>query len=235
MDGEDRRPAAHGIAEDLIDRIRSGVLEVGQVLPTERELCVQFSASRSTVREALRLMAERNYAVVGGSRRPCAARPSLDGSWSAAITGVCEALGEAQGLAQIEQIRQFIECSAAAYAAREATQSQLIRLGEALGACESALGDHDRYVAADRAFHVAIIACVGNPALDAMLETFLARLIAGRDLSDRVLENDRISCGEHRALFEAILSGDADRAAAIMERHLNRAFRERLRGRLGGD
>lgn len=223
------------IADALIERIRSGVIAAEQSLPTERELCAQFSTSRPTVREALRLMSERGYATIGGSKRPRAARPSLEGVWAASIRGICETLGTDPGLAQIEQIRQFVECSAAAFAAREATQTQLTRLSEALKDCDAALGDHDRYVAADRAFHGAIIACVGNEALSAMLDTFLAQLIAGRDLSNTPVENDRVSCAEHHALFEAIVSGDADGASSTMDRHLNRAFRERLRGRLKKD
>ncbi len=219
------------IADSLIGRIRAGALADGAPLPTERELVAQFAVSRATVREALRLMQVRGYAVLGGSRRPRAARPSLSGSWTAAIEGICEALGPAQGLAEVEQIRQFIEVSAAAYAAREASQSQLTRLSEALRACEAALGDHQLYVTADRAFHTAIVASVGNAALVAMIDTFVARLIAGRDLSDRVDENDRISCGEHRALFEAIMARNAELAASLMEQHLDRAFRERLRRR----
>ena len=227
----DRRPVAHFIADELIARIRSGRLADGQPLPTERELVAEFSASRPTVREALRLMAVRGYALLGGSRRPRAARPSLGGSWAAAMAGICEALGTSQGLAEVEQIRQFIEVSAASYAAREATQLQLTRLSEALQACESALGDHPRYVVADRAFHTAIVACVGNAALVAMVDTFVERLIHDRDLSDQVDQNDRTSCGEHRALFEAIMARDPEAAAATMERHLDRAFRERLRRR----
>lgn len=42
------------LASALMDRINNGMYPVGSLLPTEMELCKQFGASRTTVREALR-------------------------------------------------------------------------------------------------------------------------------------------------------------------------------------
>ena len=46
------------IADDLIGRIRSGALGVGERLPGELQLMQDYSASRHTIREALRGMEE---------------------------------------------------------------------------------------------------------------------------------------------------------------------------------
>lgn len=223
---------AETIAGALIQRIRAGEIAHGDPLPTERDLTEAYHASRPTVREALHLVALRGYAITGGARRPRATRPTMGDSWSVAVAAICGTLGEGPGLAQFEQIRQFIETSAAAYAAREASHTQLARIAAALTDCEARLGDHPAYVAADRAFHAAIIACVGNDALTALVETLLARLIAGRDRSDAVLDNDRMSCAEHRAICKAIVARDAEGAARLMAAHLDRAFRLRLSTRM---
>src|SRR5688572_9351575 len=42
------------LAESLLGKINSGDYPVGELLPTESELCKQFGVSRTTVREALR-------------------------------------------------------------------------------------------------------------------------------------------------------------------------------------
>ena len=71
------RRTAEAIAETLIDEIRRGVLALDAPLPTERDLCDRFAASRPTVREALALMQRRGYLGGGSGKRPRAARPSL--------------------------------------------------------------------------------------------------------------------------------------------------------------
>ena len=47
------------IATELQKQIRLGATPVGQLLPTETELMARFSASRQTVREALRIITEQ--------------------------------------------------------------------------------------------------------------------------------------------------------------------------------
>jgi GntR family transcriptional repressor for pyruvate dehydrogenase complex len=54
--GAPRRSAVDEIVQRLRGLIEEGGLKVGDRLPTERELCEQFSASRNTVREAMRIL-----------------------------------------------------------------------------------------------------------------------------------------------------------------------------------
>lgn len=48
--------AVDAVVQQIRDLIADGGLKVGDALPTERELCVQFAASRNTVREAMRIL-----------------------------------------------------------------------------------------------------------------------------------------------------------------------------------
>jgi len=54
----DTAPRYQQIADALVEQIAAGFYPVGTSLPTESELCVEFSASRYTVREALRRLVE---------------------------------------------------------------------------------------------------------------------------------------------------------------------------------
>ena len=49
------------IQAELRDRIVSGRYPVGELLPTEADLCTEFGASRYTVREALRRLTEHGF------------------------------------------------------------------------------------------------------------------------------------------------------------------------------
>src|ERR1700681_3499237 len=51
------------IAAELQKAIRLGAYPVGDLLPTETELMARFSASRQTVREALRIITEQGLIV----------------------------------------------------------------------------------------------------------------------------------------------------------------------------
>lgn len=51
---ENRRPRYLQVCDALVAMIRGGEVEVGDLLPTELELCEKFDVSRHTTREALR-------------------------------------------------------------------------------------------------------------------------------------------------------------------------------------
>ena len=59
--------AVDTMAGQIFDLIRARGLSVGDVLPTERELCDLFGASRNTVREALRTI--RTYGLIEAKPR----------------------------------------------------------------------------------------------------------------------------------------------------------------------
>ncbi len=52
----DPRPRYRQIADELLTQLRAGIHPIGAMLPTETELCALYSASRHTIREALRLV-----------------------------------------------------------------------------------------------------------------------------------------------------------------------------------
>ena len=62
--GEHRKSSRYrDIAVELQKEIRLGVYPVGELLPTETELMARYSASRQTVREALRIIIEQGLIV----------------------------------------------------------------------------------------------------------------------------------------------------------------------------
>ena len=63
------RNAGDAIADVLAERVLSGEYAADDRLPSERQLAVEFGASRPMVREALRSLVER-----GLSRGPCVLR-----------------------------------------------------------------------------------------------------------------------------------------------------------------
>lgn len=49
------------IKDDILDKITSGVYEVGQIIPTEIELSQQYEVSRPTIRQAIQILVNEGY------------------------------------------------------------------------------------------------------------------------------------------------------------------------------
>ncbi|MCW3844852.1 GntR family transcriptional regulator [Micromonospora yasonensis] len=63
-------PLHRTVAAELRRRIRSGELAIGASLPSEAELCREFSASRGPVRQALATLREEGLISAGQGKRP---------------------------------------------------------------------------------------------------------------------------------------------------------------------
>ena len=221
------RSAADIIAQSLIEAIRSGEIADDQPLPTERELCDRFDASRPTVREALAQLQLRGYISGGQGRRPRASLPSLAFVLRGAGDLLREVLGDAESAAHLEQMRHFIETGAAREAATRTDAIRIAKLRSTLDRNFAAIGTTS-FPATDIAFHRALVSVLGNPVILALHDMFVSDMLAKRPhLADR-LSHDRIVYEEHRMIYQAILDGDPQTAADVMDRHLARSYRARL-------
>jgi DNA-binding FadR family transcriptional regulator len=221
------RRTAEAIAETLIDEIRRGVLALDAPLPTERDLCDRFTASRPTVREALALMQMRGYLEGGSGKRPRAARPSLVDVLSAVGDDIRDILGDAESTAHLEQMRHFIETGAAREAALRADHVQILRLRAALDANFAAIGTA-AFGATDIAFHRALVSVIGNPVILTLHDMFVSAMLARRAPVADPLGHNRMVYDEHRAIFQAVLDRDVATATEVMDRHMARSYRARL-------
>lgn len=215
------------IADALMARIRHGELLPGTMLPTERELCEAFDASRPTVREAVARIQLMGFATTEAGRRPRAARPSLEGILRATGSTILGLLGEGQSAAHLEQMRQFIEVGAVRDATKKANTLQISRIKQALDDNFAAIGTPD-FGKTDILFHRSIVSVTDNPVLLTVHDIFISRLIEQRpSLPDQNARDIRVY-GEHRAVFQGLLEGDEVAATGSMDRHLARSYRERL-------
>ena len=219
--------ASDVIAETLIEEIRAAKISIGDPLPTERDLCERFSASRPTVREALSQMQIRGYLTTAAGHRPRAGKPSLETILRAAGGNLREILGDVESLIHLEQMRQFIEIGAVRAAAAKATNMQLAKLYAALEANFEAIGT-DRFAETDIAFHRVLVSVVDNPIILILHDMFVSGLFSTRPAQINAAARHRTSYEEHRQIYQAVLERDISDASEIMERHLEDSYRIRL-------
>jgi DNA-binding FadR family transcriptional regulator len=211
------------IAARLRQAILDGRYADGERLPAERELATHFDASRSTVREALRRLEEMSLVVRRiGSGTFVTCRPALDKSNIAEVTSPVELI----------DVRLSIERQITRLVAANATARDLERVGVALDRVENCGGDREVFSRADEQFHLCLAEASRNP-----LMVWLYRQIndirshAQWDrMKDKILTGQRIDeyNRQHRALYDALCSRDADTAVKIVTDHLEKARRDLL-------
>ncbi len=215
-------PAYQLLADVLKADIASGRLRPGQRLPAEPELGQQIGVSRSTVREALRLLSSQHLivttrGVTGGS---FVAQPDAGKLAEPLSTGLAMLRSSAVvSLDHLLEMRRTLEIPAAELAAGRRTADHLDALRAALfDPATSAPAD---MVAAHREFHSVIAAATGN-ALFELLSRPLYQLSNAEDL-DRVAPAGywvRIDA-DHREILAHLGAGDGRAAAAASGRHLD--------------
>jgi len=206
------------IAVELRQAILGGDLVFGQKLPPERLLALQFGASRNTVREALRQLAENNLV----SRRV--------GSGTYVIyrdTNDRDDAADATSPLELIEVRFAVEPNMTRLAVQNAGARDLERLEEALINLEKAGDDPKRFSRADEAFHLCLAECSRNPLMAWLYKQ--VNEVRGNTLwfeaREKILTPARIAeyNREHRQLYEAIRRREMDNALSLINDHLNDA------------
>ncbi|RZU50045.1 GntR family transcriptional regulator [Krasilnikovia cinnamomea] len=232
-----RPPAYQMLADELRTEITSGRLRPGERLPPEPELCIRSGVSRSTVREALRLLASQHLiittrGVTGGS---FVAHPDAAQICEGLTTGLTLLTNSATvGFTDVLELRTALEVPAAAMAAHRRTDTDVAFLRAAM--FDPAGDDDARMCGAAAAFHAAVCKATRNPLFE-----LVTRPVYDASCGDDVIrdlpegywaEVDR----DHRELLARILARDPDGAATAARIHLEHVAEANRRSlELNGD
>jgi GntR family transcriptional repressor for pyruvate dehydrogenase complex len=218
-------PAYQLLAADLRLRITSGQLRPGDRLPTEPELCARSGVSRSTVREALRLLASQHLVITtrGVSGGSFVAHPSADQLADTFSMGARLLLSTARVEAgELFEMREWLEIPAVELAARRRTAGHLTELEAALYLPADGWDavDPGDAMAAARQFHIALAAATGNSLLELVARP-LYNLANDRELGAAPPAGfwARVDA-EHREILCRVVARDAAGAAAVTRTHL---------------
>lgn len=217
-----RPPAYQLLADELRDDITSGRLQPGERLPPEPELCVKTGVSRSTVREALRLLSSQHLifttrGVTGGS---FVAHPDAKKLSEGFATGFTMLTNSADvGLADLLELRRALEVPAAGLAALRRQDEQLIEIRGAL--FDPAIDDFETMMAAHAAFHMAVAKATGNPLFELVARPFYHASF-GEAVTGHLPDGywARIDA-DHRRLLDSVTRRDGEAARRATIAHLD--------------
>lgn len=213
--------ASDVLANELRRQILDGSLPEGSALPVERVLAAESGLSRTSVREALRILeidglVQTKPGRAGGSfvRRPDL--QSIDRT-----LGVFMA-GRQVKFRSLLEVREALEPAGADLAARHRSSEDVDSLRRANELLESSVDDAGEFLRRNVEWHIAVVRASHNDLMHAFILSLSKAIHRGTDIeyfdSDEIRELTIVS---HRKVTDAIAKQDPTRARRAMERHVH--------------
>lgn len=217
-----RQPSlAAQVTSQMLAAIFNGSSTVGDELPSERDLSVQFGVSRTVVREALRgLQAKGVVEVQTGRAARIVAVPASQVSEIVQLYVHGAQSQDLLGPDAIAEVRTTLELRMSELAAEHATPSDLDLIGASLEAMARS-SDAEEAARHDTEFHQLLAAATHNPLYVTLLESINAVVAPYRLSSLRRPGRTAMAMEQHREVYEALRTRDAALARQAMASHLD--------------
>lgn len=211
----DKRPLPQIVADKIIDLIESKELLPGEKLPSEQELMKELNVGRGTIREAIKSLVSRNIVEI---RRGV-------GTFVEKNTGVVE---DPLGFSFIDNkkklvkdsmdVRLLLEPSIARWAARNATDSEILEIIELSKKIETAILNDENYSDLDVEFHTKIANSSRNLVVENLIPILNTNIRSLIDVTHAVLKEYTIL--SHKKIANAIKERDEEMAEQLMREHI---------------
>jgi len=212
-----RPPAYQVVSEKIREAILAGRIEAGNLLPTETELAEQFGVTRSTVREAIRLLEQSGLLGRAGRKRLEVRVPTMELA-SRAVNAAMQM--HRVTFKDLWEVSMGLEPLAARLACATIDATYRQRLAANLERTRGAMDDDEEMLEAEIEFHELVAQATRNQALLLAREP-LNQLFypAYRPVIERLKPGKRI-LESHQRIFDAIVANDPDTAAQWAEKHM---------------
>lgn len=206
------------IVEEMGQRIVQGIHRAGEVLPTEDQLCETLGVSRGVLREATKLLTQKGLILT----RPRVGMLVLPReNWNLFDPDVLlwrlQVEDKFAFLKTVTEVRRLIESEATRQAALRATADEVAEIKMLLTQLQDLLSDDSRYnyegyLAADIAFHTAILKACHNELLSQIGSTMRTVVHKARENDIADIAAQKASLPFHAAIVDGISHQDPDAA-----------------------
>jgi len=209
------RNLTYSMVESLGQAIVTGEYDT-RPFPTEADLAKQFGASRSVTREAVKMLTAKGL-LRARQRQGTSVEP--EAYWNLLDPEVLRWLLERKFslklLSHFTEVRLAIEPMAATLAAKNADRIALSELQHGVDRMRAAANGEDDALAADIAFHVAVLNATGNPFYAQLRGLVNTALRISIRYTNR-LKGRTASVPAHEKVFDAIVARDPRGASEAM-------------------
>lgn len=219
-----RRKLSDEILERLLKTIEAGELAAGDKLPSERQLMAKYKVGRPAVREALQALERMGLIDITHGERARVVRLEPRSIFDLVNHSARLLLQTSpRTLDDLKEARLMFETAMVRIAAARAAETDVARLRLAMDRLREQVGNRDRFVAADMAFHSTIASISGNPILEATSASMLQWINEFHVELLRLPGAEQITIAEHDQIVDCIAAHDVEGAAKAMTDHITRA------------
>ena len=217
--------AADVLAARLRELIVEGRFAPGDLLPTERELVVESGLSRTSVRDALRVL-EADGLISTKAGRAGGSMVTLPGRASVARSVELFVRTHGTRLESLLECRVAVEPTLARLAAMRRTPAQLEEITGIHRQFVASVDDVPLYKRINLEWHLAIARASGNEPLTALMEAISTPIRDAMDYQHVTTPDLRQGAVKaHTVILKAIADQNGDAAFARMDRHVS-AYRD---------
>ena len=210
------------IVQQVMKQISGGHLRPGQRLPSERELCKQFNAGRSSLREALRCLSIMGVLTARVGEGTSVA---INGNKFLGTVMEWRVITERYDLRNLMELRLALEGLAAASTAERASVAEIAAIEALTKRMRDAVNDAKSFGALDLEFHLAVARASRNEALLDMLTMIRGQLVRVVTTVLKLPDARPLSLAEHEAITKAIKTRNPETARKAMQAHLSSAIK----------
>jgi GntR family uxuAB operon transcriptional repressor len=212
------RCGAPEIASILRQKINSGLLKTSERLPAERLLADTYSVARGTVRKALNILAIEKIVDI---------RPGSGTFVKFTQSEATHTIIENASPLELIDARFALEPHICRLAVLHATQQDLDKADQLLVQMDASVNDPNRFSEADNAFHTLLVKTTGNRLLIWIMSQI--NTVRNQEQWSRMrrltLNENSIAeyNNQHRQVLNELKAREPERAAMLMQSHLETA------------
>jgi len=216
------RSLAENIADDILAMITiDKKFAKGDKLPNENKLSAVLQVSRTTLREAIRILVAHNVLEIQrGKGTYVKNNQELNEEF-----GLKELSTLQLGVKDLYEMRLIFEPKSAYYAAKRATDKELERILYYGRLEEELIMKKEDRTEVEQAFHKSIAKATHNEFMNRLMPILYQAIDKGVHLSDYNEEIVQNTLNDHRMIMEFLANRDAEGAKTAMKLHIIHAMR----------
>jgi DNA-binding FadR family transcriptional regulator len=218
-----KRKLSDEVLDRLLSLFESGEIRPNDTMPSERELMERFQVGRPAVREALQSLERLGLIMIRHGERAKVLEPTGDGIFDQIdVTARQLFANSGENVEYLKEARQLLEVGITKLAVERSIPAEVRTLEKHLNSMRENRNNRTEFLKFDQEFHLTLAKMSRNPILLATLRAVFkwlsrhyAELLGVNGLEDLTLE-------EHEAIYESLVSKDADAAAKHVSDHILR-------------
>lgn len=204
------------IMEQFKELIINGYLEIGDKLPSERELAIKFSVSRATVREVLKGLL--GIGIIIQNKEGTFVNRDISTLFTNHLNQ--RLILDRIDIKELFEVRKVLEIQNVAYACERASREDIDNISIKLKRNIESLNDKQKFNYSDIAFHEAVAFAAQNRVLFELFTAVRHLVWEANKASTNPDSLIKSSAEFHKKIYEAIVERDIEKGKKVMLEHI---------------